>query len=123
MFVFGNPEEIARTFIESVAVNSPGFSSTPVWHQVEDELRVTLVVLRMAIKMANKEDADKATRDILLDMHDHAYIALAATSEEFAQQCKSGKYSYPNIKTKENKKRYIYMAEQAKNIHPLLSES
>ena len=113
MFVFGEPKDIARTFIEAVEALSPGLGSVPVRDQTEEELKNTIVILRMAIKRAHSEGADEETRGILLHLHDNVFEGLAETSESFCERWNQGLYNYPDEKSRFNKMRYDRMVKKA----------
>lgn len=114
MFVFGNPEDIARTAVESASEPHGGIIDLPLDEQTEQQVTHTLVILRMALRMARTTGADEDTVSIIADWHDEALQALAGFSEKVRKSLISGTYlQTARIKDAEVKAYYKRLGEEA----------
>lgn len=113
MFIFGSPEDLASTFVDSVSREGPGLPEAAINDQNEEQLRTSLVIVRLAVKSAFRDDADADTKRILVAWHDSVFRALLDRSESFRKHCLDNGYNYPRIKTKDLTGLYKFLVEEA----------
>lgn len=99
MFIFGNPEDTARTLVENFEKVGFGFPDYPVDEQTEYDLKRSITVIDMAVNMALKAGTDEEVVEVLLSWYEEAFTALVAASKAFREFVASGKFQYPGIRS------------------------
>lgn len=83
MFVFGDIEESARTYLEYVTqVKGPRLPDGPVDEMTEEEIAKAVVWLYAAISRSLVEDADQSLTKKLVEWYDEAFVAYCKTSNK-----------------------------------------
>jgi hypothetical protein len=95
MFVFGSPEDTARTFVENFSEVGLGFPDCPVDEQTEHDLKRSITVTTMAASMALKAGSAPEVLAVLVEWYEEAFKALAESSESFRSYVASKTFSYP----------------------------
>ena len=95
MFFFGDPEQVARTIIESISEQGPDTEGTPVSEMSEQVLMDSLVMYRLGLKEGFRVDAGVPVIQVLTRWHDERLKALMGVSESFKLRVQSGKYKTP----------------------------
>ena len=113
MFVFGNPEDTARTLCESAEKKTPGLVNKPIDEMSVEEMKRSLAILRMAAHRAEIHGSGKESLEVIIGWHDELLRALAEVDEKTRERLASGKYAGFSKRTAENKQRYIDMANEA----------
>lgn len=95
MFFFGDPEQVARTIIESITGQGPDTEGTPVSEMSEQVLMDSLVMYRLGLKEGFRVDAGTPVIQVLTRWHNERLEALMSMSESFRDRVESGKYKTP----------------------------
>ncbi len=95
MFFFGDPEQVARTIIESISEQGPNTEGIPVSEMSEETLMNSLVMYRLGLKEGFRVDAGVPVIQVLTRWHDERLEALVGMSESFRARVESGKYKTP----------------------------
>lgn len=111
MFVFGSPEDTARTFVENFSKVGLGFPDCPMDEQTEHDLKRSITVSTMATSMALKAGASPEVIEVLIEWYDEAFRALAESSQAFRDYVASKTFFYPGNRTPSRTATYRKIAE------------
>lgn len=91
MFIFGNPSDTARLYLDnSIAQTGPVFPDKGIPDMSEQELRYAMTYFYLAVEKALLDDAQEEVLSILTAWYDAAFQALAERSEAFVKSVASG---------------------------------
>jgi len=91
MFQFGDPWQVASLYWDSLWYYSgPRIPQEPLLEQSLEQVKVTLVYARMAYQFALKDLAGLETLEILLAIHDAAFIRFGQLDPDFKERIKKG---------------------------------
>lgn len=113
MFVFGSPEDTARTFLDNFETFGFGLPDLPLDEQVEVDLKRSITAIVMAVEMALKAGADGETVEVLLSWYEEVFLALAAASKSFRTYVSSPQFFYPGSRTPSRTHHYRSLAISA----------
>ena len=99
MFVFGSPEDTARTFVENFSQVGLGFPDCPIDEQTEHDLKRSITTATMAVNMALKAGSSPEVLSVLVEWYDEAFRALAESSEAFRGYVAGKTFFYPGKRT------------------------
>lgn len=91
MFQFGDPWEVADLYWSSLWYHSgPRIPQKPLLEQSLEQVKITLVYSRMAYQFALKDLAGPETLEILLAIHDAAFIRFGQIDPDFKERIRKG---------------------------------
>ena len=99
MFIFGSPEDAARTFVENFSQVGLGFPDCPIDEQTEHDLKRSMTAIAMATAMALKAGSAPEVLAVLTEWYDEAFKVLAESSETFRRYVASKAFFYPGYRT------------------------
>ena len=83
MFLFGDTEETARTYLEYVTqVQGPRLPDGPADEMTEKELSQAVVWLHMAVSRSEIEGVEEALTKKLIEWYDEAFVAYCKISDK-----------------------------------------
>lgn len=95
-FSFGDPDQIARLYIESTAdIGGPGIPEGH-YEELEDwQIRCQITYLRAALWRALRERADVAVIEVLDNSYIQIVLYYASINPKFREACLKNKIQYP----------------------------
>ena len=99
MFVFGTPEDTARTFVENFERVGLGFPDYPIDEQTEHDLKRTITVISMSVTMAQRAGSSPEVLSVLVEWYDEAFRALVEHSQSFRTFVAGKTFSYPGTRS------------------------
>lgn len=112
MFFFGDPEEIAQSYIEE-ALSEEGIevAAVPLEELDADNALYAVVYVRMAFDRAkNYDDAPREVLDAIIEVYDELFCHLIAVNPRISQQFRIGNHKYLEH-TPENVAKYTAMVD------------
>ena len=111
MFYFGEPEEVAQTYIDSIlGITGPKLPDLHYEEMDEQQLRNCFAYLYIATQRAIQEDAEQAVVDVLLEQYDAVFQLLAEASDEFREAVRGRRHRLVVAYTPENVRKYNKLA-------------
>ena len=97
MFVFGDSADATRLFLDEVVASTrgPALANKHLEDMSEEDLRVAMTWLHVAIDNALRDGADEAVIDLLYGWHEEVFTAVAEASESFRTLFKQGRITPP----------------------------
>ena len=108
MFHFGNPEEIAESYIAD-ALRKPGppMAEGELEELAPQDLGIAYIYMRMALDRAlHYDDAPDEVIEILEEKHDELFCHLVARHYEFRENFRIGNHSPVRLVSKEVRDHY-----------------
>lgn len=113
LFVFGDPADAAKLFVDQVMESTTG-PAVPDQHfedLSEEDLRVAMTWLHVAVTRASRHGVDESVLAILVEWYDEVFTALAEASERFRERFMAG-FVQPPL-GKDDRKRYLRIVKAA----------
>ena len=92
MFFFGDPEDIAQSYItEAMSERGPEIREADLEDMTAEQVGFALVYVRMAFERAKEyDDAPRDVLDAILEIHDELFCHCAARNPEFVRRFRNG---------------------------------
>ena len=113
LFVFGDPADAAKLFLDQVMESTTG-PAVPDKHfedLSEKDLRIAMTWLHAAITHAFRHGVEESVVAVLIEWYDEVFAALAEASERFRERFMAGFVQPPT--GKEYRKRYLGIVKAA----------
>ena len=109
MFYFGNPEDIAESYITSALSSmGPKMMEGDLEELAEEDLAIAYVYTRLAFDSAlNIDGAPQEVVDILMDKHDELFCHLVARHYTFREKFRNGFFKPVQTLSKEIRAKYL----------------
>lgn len=113
MFVFGDPADTARLYLDDLVKNTQGppFSKLHPDEMAHQEMRNALAWLWGAVAQADQSGIERAVVDVLVEWYDEVFVALSSLDTELLGLLKKKIHSPPL--GVQDRAKYIKLAEEA----------
>jgi len=113
MFVFGDPADTARLYLEDLAKNTQGpyLSQAHPDEMSRSELENAMVWTWMAIKNGREDGLEPAVLDVLVEWYDEIFVAVAAVDDRIIGLVEKSLYSPPT--GGRDRAKYLKLAREA----------